>query len=410
MIHFTPDGMILDANNTFLRVLGYTAAEVVGRHHSMFVQEEYRHSQAYRQFWDRLRAGDFFSDEFPRITKNNKVIWISATYAPVFDEDGKVAQITKIATEITRQHETLRTISKGLEALSSGDLTYRIDLSSQDRMKELADSFNAASEKMANLIRQVKSVSETIDGMSKIVSGNADELSRRTETQAATLEQTAAAVDQLNHAAKTAANYASEVAREAEDTKKAAGDSSKVVNDVTAAMQRIEESSKSISQIVSVIDDIAFQTNLLALNAGVEAARAGEAGRGFAVVASEVRQLAQRSAESAKEIKSLINQSSEYVHDGANLVGKASGELGGIFSSVDLISERIREVVSGLQEQTTSLAEINTAVSHMDTVTQKNAAMVNEAAGVTLELSKNSSFLSDAISIFTVAPTHMALR
>ncbi|PTW33829.1 methyl-accepting chemotaxis protein [Rhodovulum kholense] len=410
VIHFTPEGVILEANDMFLRALGYTAAEVVGQHHSMFVQKKYRQTQAYQDFWNRLRAGEFFTDEFPRITKEDEVIWISATYAPVFDEDGTVVQITKIATEITRQREAIRAISKGLQALSNGDLTHRVELSAQDRMKEVADSFNAASENMANLIRQVKDVAGTIDGMSQRVSGNADELSRRTETQAATLEQTAAAVDQLNHTARKAADYASEVGREAQDTRKAAGDSSKVVEDVTAAMQRIEDSSKSISQIVSVIDDIAFQTNLLALNAGVEAARAGEAGRGFAVVASEVRQLAQRSADSAKEIKSLIVQSSEYVRDGATLVGKASGDLGGIFRSVDRISERIREVVSGLQEQTITLTEINTAISHLDTVTQQNAAMVSETAGVTLELSKNSASLSDGISIFTVAPTDVTLH
>ncbi len=404
VIHFTPEGIILDANDVFLNALGYTADEVIGQHHSMFVQKTYRKTKAYQDFWTRLRAGEFFTDEFPRITRNDKVIWISATYAPVFDAEGNVCQVTKIATDTTEQRSAISAISKGLEALSNGDLTHRVKLPSGDRMSEIANSFNSAVENMAGLILQVKNVASTIDGMSPKISGNANELSRRTETQAATLEQTAAAVEELSQNARSAADYAAQVGREAHETKSAAGNSSKVVDDVTAAMQRIKASSDAISQIISVIDDIAFQTNLLALNAGVEAARAGDAGRGFAVVASEVRQLAQRSADSAQQIKSLISQSSEHVRDGATLVGKASSELGEIFVSVDRINERIREVVNGLQEQTSTLGEINTAISQLDTVTQKNAAMVSETASFTSELSHNSRLLSDGVAIFTVAP------
>ena len=403
VIHFTPDGIILDANDIFLQALGYTADEVIGKHHSMFVQKKFRASETYKEFWHKLRAGEFFTDEFPRITRDDKVIWISATYAPVFDAEGNIVQITKIATDTTSQRSAITATSNGLQALSNGDLTQRGNLPAGNKMKEVADSFNAAVDNMAVLIRQVKDVAATIDGMSPSISGNAKELSRRTETQAATLEQTAAAVEELSQNARSAAEYAGQVGREAQETKTAAGNSSKVVDDVTAAMQRIRASSDAISQIISVIDDIAFQTNLLALNAGVEAARAGDAGRGFAVVASEVRQLAQRSADSAQEIKTLISQSSEHVRDGATLVGKASDELGEIFVSVDRISERIREVVNGLQEQTGTLGEINTAISQLDTVTQQNAAMVSETAGVTEELSKNSQMLFDGVSIFTIS-------
>ncbi len=404
VIHFAPDGTILRANENFLNALGYPdESEVIGKHHSIFVQKKYRESEAYEKFWEDLRAGKFFSDEFPRITKDDKVIWISATYAPVYDEAGEVVRITKIATEITGQREAIRAIADGLEALSAGDLSHRVKLTAQDRLRELADAFNAAAEHISGLIRQVQTVSGEIDSTATEIGDNSDELSQRTETQAATLEETAAAVEELNANAKSAADYATEVGREAEETKTAAEGSSKVVEDVTEAMKRIETSSDSISQIISVIDDIAFQTNLLALNAGVEAARAGEAGRGFAVVASEVRTLAQRSAESAQEIKALISESGIHVKAGVEMVGRASGELGNIFSGVDRISDRIREVVHGLNEQTMTLGEINTAISQLDTVTQQNAAMVNQTASAIRNLTENSRTLADGVRVFRVA-------
>lgn len=400
VIDFAPDGTVLRANENFLAAFGYTAEEVIGQHHRLFVQRKFRESEAYRVFWEDLRAGKSFSDEFPRITKDDRVLWLSATYAPVLDETGAVVQITKIAREITSQRQDIAAVRNGLEMLGEGHLGHRITLSSQSSLGDLATAYNRAVEMFAELISRVRSASDTIDTTAAQIGTNSDELSRRTETQAATLEQTAAAVEQLNTNAKSAAEYALEVGNEAQDTRAAAEGSGRVVEDVTLAMQRIETSSDSIAQIISVIDDIAFQTNLLALNAGVEAARAGDAGRGFAVVAGEVRTLAQRSAESAQEIKTLISESGGHVKAGVDLVGRASTELSNIFAGVERISDRIREVVQGLNEQTMTLGEINTAISQLDTVTQQNAAMVNETSGAIRDLAAESRSLSEGVGVF----------
>ncbi|SDI94229.1 methyl-accepting chemotaxis protein [Salipiger marinus] len=415
VIHFRPDGTILQANDNFLRALGYAAAEVAGQHHRMFVQRGYRDSAEYAQFWEDLRAGQFVTAQFPRITKDDRVIWISATYAPVLDARGSVVRVAKIATDITSQREMIKDLGRGLEALRQGDLSFRVSQITDPQFSQLGAAYNLAVENFARLILQVQSVSAAIDQVAQDIGLTSEDLSRRTETQAATLEQTAAAVEELNQNVRSAAEYAAEVGREAEDTKAAAEGSNKVVEDVIAAMKRIETSSDSIGQIISVIDDIAFQTNLLALNAGVEAARAGEAGRGFAVVAAEVRSLAQRSAGSAQEIKALIVQSSQHVKYGVDLVGSASGELGNIFQGVERISGRIREVARGIGEQTLTLGEINTAISHLDHVTQKNAAMVNKTSDATRELASNSRTLAEGVRVFRVdgiplgrdGPTHM---
>ncbi|KIC35150.1 methyl-accepting chemotaxis protein, partial [Leisingera sp. ANG-M7] len=228
-------------------------------------------------------------------------------------------------------------------------------------------------------VEQVIAAAASIRNGASEISQASDDLSHRTESQAATLEQTAAALDELTASVKSAAEGARSVEATMEDAKQEARNSGEVVQSAVSAMTEIEESSNKISQIISVIDDIAFQTNLLALNAGVEAARAGEAGRGFAVVASEVRALAQRSSDAAMEIKTLISDSSGQVARGVDLVGKAGDALQSIVSQVTHISQLVSGIAEGAAEQSTGLNEINTGVTQLDQVTQQNAAMVEEA-------------------------------
>ena len=278
-------------------------------------------------------------------------------------------------------------IGAGLERLATGDLTYRLEETLPPAYEKLRTDLNSATSQLGQVIRGIISHTSAIQSGAGEITHAADDLSGRTEHQAASLEQTAAALSQITTTVKRTAAGSDEartvVAAACDDAER----TESVVRGAVAAMGEIEKSSTQISQIIGVIDEIAFQTNLLALNAGVEAARAGEAGRGFAVVASEVRALAQRSAQAAKEIKVLISASTQQVSQGVKLVGDAGQALDRIMGRVNEVNATIGKIAASAQEQAAALHQVNAAVNQMDQVTQQNAAMVEQttAAGHTLQ-------------------------
>ncbi|RBO51566.1 chemotaxis protein [Rhodovulum sp. BSW8] len=402
-IQFRPDGTIITANANFLNALGYTEAEIAGRHHSMFVDPDHVKTPAYKAFWDGLGNGQSFTDQFPRVRKNGSIIWIQATYAPCLDENGHTTRVIKIATDITERHDGIDEIAKGLERLQSGDLSHRVPGSSLPDIAALADAYNSAVGQLSTTIATVKDVSSIVERTAQEVGQASSDLSRRTETQAATLEETAAAIDELTATVRSAASAIKDVEQSADRAMATAESGGRVVSDAVEAMARIDGSSKKISQILTVMKDIAFQTNLLALNAGVEAARAGEAGRGFAVVASEVRALAQRSGEASGEISVLVRESTENVKLGVGLVNNAGSELTRIIDAMSGMREHISQIATGASEQAITLNEINTGVGQLDTVTQQNAAMVEQATAASQGLASEARELAAQVSIFRTA-------
>lgn len=417
VIEFKLDGTVIRANQNFLSVVGYSLAEVVGRHHSLFVDSVYAKGHEYRQFWERLNQGEYFSDKYRRIAKSGQDVWIQASYNPVIGTDGKPFKVIKFASDVTsielerrraeeeqtlklEQSKVVMKLGDGLHQLAEGNLTYRVSEAFPADYEELRSDFNGAIEKLQDVLRGINANAEAVRSGAAQIAGASDDLSRRTEQQAASLEETTAALSEITmtvHKAAAGTKKASEVVGNASGEAERSGH---IVNQAIAAMGLIEESAQKVAQIIGVIDEIAFQTNLLALNAGVEAARAGDAGRGFAVVASEVRALAQRSAEAAKEIKSLISTSSQQVGTGAKLVGEAGDALRRIGARVNEISVLVSEIASGAEQQATGLSQINTAIQQMDQGTQQNAAMVEESTAAVHALAKETDAMAEIMTTF----------
>lgn len=307
------------------------------------------------------------------------------------------------AKQQREQQHVVETLSSGLLRLSEGNFSKTIDEAFSDEHEKLRADFNTTVQTLNDTLAQVVDSASSIGNGAAEISQSSDDLSNRTESQAATLEETAAALEEMTASVKSAAEGARSVELIVTEAKDEAEISGVVVENAVSAMTEIEESSTHISQIIGVIDDIAFQTNLLALNAGVEAARAGEAGRGFAVVASEVRALAQRSSEAAMEIKTLIGDSSKQVERGVDLVGRAGEALQNIVERVGHISTLVTDISRGAVEQSTGLGEINTGVVQLDQVTQQNAAMVEEATAASHLLKSDAAELTRLVGKFQIS-------
>lgn len=296
-----------------------------------------------------------------------------------------------------------RSFGEGMAKLAGGNLAFRITQDVPQAYEKLRADFNAAVAKLEDAMGVIAANADGMRAGTGEISQASDDLSRRTEQQAATLEETAAALDEVTATVGKTADGARQANSAIQTTRDNAAKSGEIVKNAVSAMEAIEQSSRQISQIIGVIDEIAFQTNLLALNAGVEAARAGDAGRGFAVVASEVRALAQRSAEAAKEIKSLISTSSQQVGAGVKLVGQAGEALTQIVSGVNEINGLVAEIASSAQEQSTALTQVNAAINQMDQTTQQNAAMVEESTAASHALAHEAEQLEQLVARFEIS-------
>jgi len=334
---------------------------------------------------------------------------IKASYSPVYNAEGKLTQVVKIASDVTARRKATAQLATKLAALSEGDLSVRLPDTNVQEFKPINAQFNATLEHLEQLVRSIDGVSDGLVKESSEIATNAQDLADRGEAQAATLEETAATLEEISHAVQGTAENAEQASASAEQASGNAQTGKHVVTDAIEAMQEIKKGSGEIGKIIEVIDAISFQTNLLALNAGIEAARAGDAGKGFAVVASEIRALAQRTAEAAKDISELIVSSNKSVASGAELVDRTGDALGKISAEIDLVVQNIADISRAAKEQSEGIVAVNQATSDIDITTQKNALLSEQSARSATKLADGATKLQDLVSFFRSADRPMLL-
>jgi len=332
---------------------------------------------------------------------------VAGDFSQRVDVQGKTGLVLNVGTAINSLCENvakaLDDLIKMLDALAEGDLTRRITAEYQGNFAVLKDNANKTAERIGAAINEIKRSANEVTNASAEISTSTTDLSQRTEEQAASLEQTSASMEEIAVTVKKNAENAQQANGSAANARDVANRGGQVVAKAVEAMGQIEGSSRKISDIIGVIDEIARQTNLLALNAAVEAARAGEAGRGFAVVASEVRNLAQRSSQAAKDITDLITNSNSQVQDGVELVNKAGTALAEIVESINQVASIVADIANASNEQASGIEQVNKALTQMDEVTQQNSALVEENAATAKTLDEQARAMGQQVAFFHIA-------
>jgi methyl-accepting chemotaxis protein len=427
MIEFNTDGTTLWANENFLNTMGYTLEEIRGKHHSLFVSEEYRNTAEYRNFWSELAQGIFKVARFKRYGKGGKEIYLQAAYSPVVDERGTTVKIVKLAADVTEDmlrelraqereaaiqqqqledklllESKVNELSKTVEAASQGDLTQTVTVTGHDDMGRLGASLSKMICDLRSIISEVMSAAEQQNEGARTIAESSTNLSEGAQTQAASVEEMTASVAIMINTMEAISKSANSAKHKAVETSELAKKGATTVDEAVHAMRLIETSSEQINEIIQVISQIASQTNLLALNAAIEAARAGEHGLGFAVVADEVRKLAERSSEAAKEITKLIKESSRRVAEGATLSQRVGQSLKKIAESVDQTADGIGDIATATEAQAASTQEVKIAIRTVSETAESNAAASEEMAASAEQLGAQAHGLLDLVGRFRI--------
>lgn len=411
VIEFDLQGNVLTANENFSRLMGYAFSEIQGKHHAMFVDTLEAKSKAYADFWQDLANGKIISSTFKRFGKNGKLVYLEASYNPVYDADGKIYKVVKFAADVTEQEQRKQDLSRAvtdasgvLLALAEGDLTKEMPSGVyKGELHDLKNALNYTIDRFKRIVAETIESAHIVSNAASQVSIGASDLSARVQEQAAALEETSATMNEMASAVQINTEHARKVAELALSAQTQTTGGTQIVQRTIEAMHAIRDSSNRITDIVTLIDGIAFQTNLLALNAAVEAARAGEHGRGFAVVASEVRALAQKSATAAQDIKDLINDSSERVVNGQLLAEESGKTLDGIAQLINQVTSMIGQIATASHEQSIGINQVHQAIAQIDDVTQQNAALVEETTASAENLSDEAHKLQENMSVFKLA-------
>jgi len=387
VIEFNLDGTIIGANDNFLRLMGYSLEDIKGKHHGMFVEEAYRDSADYREFWAKLNRGEYEAGEFKRISRGHKEVWIQASYNPIKDVNGKVFKVVKYASDVTPQRNAAEDLKNKVDSMlevvaaaAEGDLTQQISVSGNDAIGKMGEGLSRFFSDLRNNIGSItqtamslSSASEQLTATSQQMAGNAEETATQANVVSAASEQVSKNVGVVATGSEEMLASIREISKSANEAARVAKNAVGVAENTNATISKLGDSSLEIGKVIKVITSIAQQTNLLALNATIEAARAGEAGKGFAVVANEVKELAKETAKATEE----IGQKIEAIQVDTKAAVTAIGEISGIINQINDISNTI---ASAVEEQTATTNEIGRNVSEAAKGTTEIASNISGVA------------------------------
>ncbi|WP_322046698.1 methyl-accepting chemotaxis protein [Paraburkholderia sp. J67] len=416
VIEFDTNGIVLKANDNFLNTLGYRLDEIQGKHHRMFCEEALAASPEYREFWAKLNRGEYDMGRYKRIGKGGRVVWIQATYNPIFDVNGRLYKVVKFANDVTAQveleesvkrraEEDQRKVEKLLDVVrkaASGDLSGQVDVQGDDPIDQLAAGIKSMMSDLSGVIGKVVESAGTFKDSSQDIAARADTVAGGAQLLGATVEEMNASIEELTASINSIADNSRGADQLAKDTQQEAERGSKAVTRSIEAMELINRSSEDIGEIIKVIGEIASQTNLLAFNAAIEAARAGEHGLGFSVVADEVRKLAERSSQATKEISKLINESVKRVAQGSEISKQAGEAFERILSGVSRTTQAISEISCGADEQLIAAREVAAAIQQVAEETEKSAGACDTIARAAASLKGGAEGLDKTVARFVV--------